>query len=69
MSEQDVDIHICWGSSSPTCKCECPDGPCEHQWDGEPYEGPGPFGDGYCESATCSKCGMPRINHDMWCGP
>jgi hypothetical protein len=41
---------------------------CEHQWDGEGVEGEIPGG-GSFSSATCSKCGMSAISHDMRCGP
>lgn len=63
--EKEVHIHICLGPSSPKCRCECPDGPCEHQWDGEAVDEEFEGGGG-CSSATCSKCGMRAIDHDMW---
>jgi len=44
------------------CYCACTSkGPCEHKWDGEPYES----GDGSCWSVTCSRCGMTAMSHDM----
>lgn len=59
------------GSSSTRCRCECsPEGgrKCEHQWDGEgtsvTYEDGGGM-----ESASCSKCGMLAIDHDLWVLP
>ena len=59
-------IHVC-GPSRPTCKCQCPDGPCEHEWGGwEEYEAPG---GGQIGTQVCSKCGMARIDHDMWVMP
>jgi len=54
---------IACGPSSKTCKCECPDGPCGHVWDGPPRV------EGTMESATCSKCGMAAIDHDLWVSP
>jgi hypothetical protein len=45
------------------CYCACPDGPCQHVWDG-----PEETGDNY-SSVTCSRCGTSAISHDMRCGP
>lgn len=45
------------------CKCLCPDGPCEHVWDG-PW-----VGDEMGESVTCSRCAAVRMSHDMAVGP
>lgn len=42
------------------CACGC-GGPCEHDWDGVPYESEA---DGMW-SATCSKCGELAYNHSM----
>jgi hypothetical protein len=65
--KSEVSIHICRGSSSPTCRCECPDGPCEHVWDGEWIEEE--TRGGTLASVTCSRCGMRAIDHDMWAAP
>ena len=47
------------------CYCACASGgPCEHKWDGKPYED----GDG-CVSATCSRCGETAMSHSMRIGP
>lgn len=47
------------------CYCDCAaGGPCEHRWDGKPYED----GDG-CVSATCSRCGETAMSHSMRIGP
>jgi len=51
------------GPSSEKCKCECPDGLCEHQWDGPPHY------EKNMGTATCSRCGMWAINHDIWVMP
>jgi hypothetical protein len=59
--ENQASVFKC-GSSSEKCKCNCPIS-CEHLWDGEPHIENG-FG-----TATCSKCGMWAINHDMWVLP
>ena len=48
------------------CYCACgTGGPCEHKWDGKPYESE----DGCAWSTTCSRCGMTAMNHDMRCLP
>ena len=55
------------------CYCACPDGPCQHLWDG-PQQ---PLGleEGEDESqargwsVTCSRCGVDAMSHDMRCGP
>ena len=45
-----------------SCYCACASGgPCEHKWDGEPYESD----DGAVWSATCSRCGMTAMSHDL----
>ena len=38
---------------------------CDHTWDGPEWQSES----GLMSSATCSRCGMPAINHDMRCGP
>lgn len=43
------------------CYCACPEGPCQHVWDGPEEEG-----DNY-SSATCSRCGTSAMSHDMRC--
>ena len=58
----EVTLHVC-GPSTAECKCQCPDGPCEHVWDG-----PG-FDDGQLSTATCSRCGMTAFAHSMWVNP
>lgn len=46
------------------CYCACPEGPCEHKWDGKPYES-----DDGCEwSTTCSRCGTTSMSHSMRSG-
>lgn len=45
------------------CYCACPDGPCQHKWDG-------PDREEYCMvSKTCSRCGTVAAYHDMRCMP
>lgn len=69
MTEPITLIHGC-GPSTGRCKCECsPEGgSCEHEWDGPTYREEFPGGGGQ-ESATCSRCGMTAIAHDMWVLP
>lgn len=46
------------------CYCACASGgPCEHKWDGEPWESDGAW------SVTCSRCGCTAMGHDMRVGP
>lgn len=63
-------IHM---SHAGKCYCACPDGPCQHIWDGptEPIgleEGEPPES-ALCWSSTCSRCGISAMSHDMRCGP
>jgi hypothetical protein len=57
---KDVHVHRSHGSG---CYCACPDGPCQHKWDGAE------FVDGSLSSATCSRCGEIAFSHDMRCAP
>lgn len=59
-----VKAHVSHASSAD-CYCACPDGPCQHTWDGPIYESE----DGCMRSATCSRCGAVAAYHDMRCGP
>lgn len=44
------------------CYCACGNGgPCEHKWDGTPYESD----DGSTWSVTCSRCGMTAMSHSL----
>lgn len=55
-----VAAHVCGAGD---CYCACPDGPCQHIWDGPEYR------EDCLSSVTCSRCGEPAIYHDMRCGP
>lgn len=55
-----VHTHV---SHSNECYCACPEGPCQHIWDGPDFE------DDNTVSVTCSRCGAPAIFHDMRCAP
>lgn len=50
-------------SHAGDCYCACPDGPCQHIWDGPEWT------DDCCSSATCSRCGSVAMFHDMRTGP
>ena len=43
------------------CYCACPDGPCQHTWDGPEYT----EDNGCMSSTTCSRCGAVAFYHDM----
>jgi len=62
-TEDSLQVHVCRGPSSQMCRCQCPQGPCEHQWDGPVVW------EGDVESVACSKCGMTRRSHDLWTMP
>lgn len=53
------------------CYCACPDGPCQHVWDGPPRavgleEGEDEsLAAGW--SATCSRCGADAMSHSLRC--
>ena len=53
-------VHV---SHAGDCYCACPDGPCQHIWDG-----PGIDGDHF-SSVTCSRCGTDALSHDLRCMP
>jgi hypothetical protein len=46
-------------SHAGACCCACPDGPCQHVWDGPDHE------EDCLVSATCSRCGTVAAYHDM----
>lgn len=55
------EVSLCSLHDENACYCDCANGgPCEHSWDGDPYES----GDG-AWSATCSRCGMTAISHSL----
>lgn len=64
-TNDDVLQVVTCGPQSSKCRCQCPDGHCDHKWDGEGWEGE----DGLSGSSTCSRCGMIRMEHDTWVGP
>jgi hypothetical protein len=56
-------VHVFWHYGP--CYCGCPDGPCQHIWDGPDVE----FDDGHGVSVPCSRCGMLAFSHDMRVAP
>lgn len=59
--EWGVDLTAANSTFDPqACYCACPDGPCEHTWDGKMREGA--YGS---ISVTCSRCGCTAIGHDL----
>lgn len=62
MNDDPVTVFVC-GPSSRTCRCRCPEGPCEHVWDGptETFD--------RVTSGTCSRCGRMQSQHDLWVMP
>lgn len=58
--EKKAHVHV---SGSKDCYCACPDGPCQHVWNGADLDM------GSTVSTTCSRCGMSAFSHDMRCIP
>lgn len=60
-------------SHAGKCYCACPEGPCQHVWDGP--DRPLGLEEGEDESqacgwsVTCSRCGTDAMSHDMRCMP
>lgn len=55
-------VHV---SGAGECYCDCPDGPCQHIWNGPNVE----FDDGQGVSRTCSRCGEMAFSHSMRFAP
>lgn len=59
------DVVPCALREKNACYYGCANGgPCEHKWDGEWWESE----DGCGWSATCSRCGMTAMSHNLHCG-
>lgn len=56
------EVHV-HASHAGECYCACPEGPCQHTWDGPEWT------DDNSSSATCSRCGAIAMYHDMRVGP
>ncbi len=62
-------IFKCCGPSKDKCVCHCPD-ECGHVWDGpEVLLGGDTRETANGSSASCSRCGMIVMQHDMWVMP
>lgn len=48
------------------CYCACPDGPCQHIWDG-PEVTSDDEDAGFWSSGSCSRCGAVAMFHSMRC--
>ena len=46
------------------CYCACPDGPCEHDWQGWRV-----FEDGRGGETVCKRCGMGAMSHSLRTAP
>lgn len=57
MAREDVRAH--WSPNNTICYCACPEGPCQHIWDGPDVE------DTHFITSTCSRCGEWAMNHDL----
>lgn len=48
------------------CYCACPNGPCQHVWDG-PEVTSDEEDQGFWSSGSCSRCGAVQMYHDIRC--
>jgi hypothetical protein len=55
-----ITFHASFGGGTASCYCACPDGPCEHQFDGWRE-----FDDGLGGEQFCQRCGMGAMSHSM----
>ncbi|HEV7433923.1 MAG TPA: hypothetical protein VGO22_03490 [Pseudorhizobium sp.] len=60
-STEGVTAHVNRGGNRDDCYCGCPDGPCQHEWNGPWRE----FEDGCGGEVTCARCGMGSMSHDL----
>jgi len=51
------------GLAPTACVCACPEGPCEHIWDGEERTAYREASGARIVSASCSRCGMASLYH------
>jgi hypothetical protein len=54
-------VMVCGPGTIGKCKCLCPNGPCDHEWDGEVIEDE----ENGISTKTCSRCGKWAMHHDM----
>lgn len=65
MAAQGWTVSGCAQHDKDACYCACPLGPCEHKWDGEPFESEA-MG---LWSTTCSRCGELSYSHSLRTAP
>jgi hypothetical protein len=58
---EEIMVHMHGGNG---CYCACPDGPCEHE-----FQGWREFEDGNGGERVCKLCGLGAMMHDIRCGP
>lgn len=63
VNRPDTALILC-GSGSDRCRCDCPR-TCEHRWDGPDEAIRDAGGRMVGGSATCSRCGMAAMDHDL----
>jgi len=64
-SEEKYGMEVLRRPDPNACYCACSSGgPCEHTWDGKPYENE----EEGVWSATCSRCGCTAISHSLRTG-
>lgn len=58
--KEPLHAHVNHGGGTPECYCACPDGPCQHE-----FEGWRAFEDGRGGERVCKRCGMGAMSHDL----
>lgn len=56
-------VHV-HASHAGDCYCDCPNGPCQHEFGGWRE-----FEDGSGGETFCQRCGTGSMSHSMRCGP
>lgn len=62
-----VEAYVC-GPSNTKCSCQCPEGPCEHEFTNG-RDVVGDTGQVVGNTLVCERCGMDAIAHSLWTGP
>jgi hypothetical protein len=58
------DLHFHVSPPQNQCYCDCPDGPCQHE-----FSGWRPFEDGRGGEQFCQRCGLGSMAHDIRFAP
>ena len=64
----EVQAHVSYGGGTEDCYCACPDGPCQHEFEGwrDIHDDNGRV----CGSETvCRRCGMGAMSHSLRTAP